>query len=368
MVHYHIVNESIGLGIFSSRITIPHYVKILESEDSMRPFYLRASRTYDGWLVCGVGWSLATIGSFFRYILYSHMYDRYKTRQSTPIDKLIFVSASIQHITNLGRMIFFTIMISKGVESGPWESEMNDIGQVLCYLTKFSITFELHYSCVGSLGISLFRILFIKHDDLVKNKIGERNLLFLILLGGVLLSFLMTMITFDNDYESLLMKNGQIPANQDILLALHEYKTAGGHSSPYFRYIYPRVINGMVMVGMTIAEMCIYIAFFHFVYRHDNSEWLAKILAKKSIQHRNKTNAITFFGQFCSFIFELSYWILFLLANLVGGKGFLWTSASFLRFISFGVMAAMDVLISNTLRTRFLRSLHNVWKAISKED
>ena len=368
MVHYRIVNESIALGIFSSRITIPHYVKILESEDSMRPFYLRASRIYDGWLVCGVGWSLATIGSFFRYILYSHIYEKYKTRQLTPIDKLIFISASIQHITNLGRMIFFTIMISQGVNSGPWESEMDDIGQALCYLTKFSITFELHYSCVGSLGISIFRILYIKHDDLVKYIVGEQTLLLLILVGGMLLSFFMTLITFDNDYEKLLMENGQIPANQDILMTLHEYKTSGGHSSPYFRYIYPRVINGIVMVVMSIAEMCIYIAFFHFVYRHDNSEWLGKILAKKSIQKRNKTNAITFFGQFCSFIFELSYWVLFLLANLLGGKGFLWASASFLRFISFGVMAAMDVLISNTLRTKFLRPFQTVWKATPKNE
>ena len=120
-------------------------------------------------------------------------------------------------------------------------------------------------------------------------------------------------------------------------------------------------------VKMTVIEICIYVSFFHFVYQHDNSEWLKKILDTKCIQKRNKTNAITFFGQFCSFLFELIYWILVLLAFVVGRKeGFLWASASFLRFISFSTMAAIDVLISNSLRPKLFESFRKLLNRLPK--
>ena len=68
-------------------------------------------------------------------------------------------------------------------------------------------------------------------------------------------------------YEKLIAENCQMPVNPNILLALDEYKIAGGYPSPYIHFIYPRVINGSIMVGMTVIEICIYIAFFHFVYQ-----------------------------------------------------------------------------------------------------
>ena len=352
MILHRIANDSINLGKIDNSIDTQLDFNILDANDSMRPFYLRAVGKRI-WLVCWVGWLLAIIGSYFRYILYAFIFNKYKTRQLTPIDVLIFVSASIQHMTNLARMIFYTAMISEGLKSDHWDWQMDETGFLLCSFLRFSLVFELYYSCVGSLGISIYRILYIKHNDFVKYVIGEWNLLLLVLIGGILLTFSMTLSTSMNDYEKLLTDNCHIPANPNILLVLDEYKMAGGYSSPYIRFIYPRVINGMIMVGMTVVEICIYVAFFHFVYQHDNSKSLEKILEKRCVHKRNKTNAITFFGQFCSFLFELTFWILLLLAFVVGRKeGILWASASFLRFISFSVIAAIDVLVSNSLRPK----------------
>ena len=263
-------------------------------------------------------------------------------------------------------MIFYTAMISEGLKSDHWDWQVDQIGFLLCSIFKFSASFELYYSCIGSLGISIYRILYIKHDGFVKYKFGERNLLFLILIGGILMTGLMTMFTSMNDYEKMLMENCHVPSNQDILLAIDEYKIAGGYPSPYIHFIYPRIFNGAIMVGSTCVELCIYVAFFYLVYQHDNSIWLEKILEKKCIKKRNRTNAITFFGQFCSFLFELSYWILNLLALLVGQKdGFLWASATFLRFISFSAMAAIDVFVSSSLRLRLFESIQKVYERVS---
>ena len=242
MILHRIVNNSINLGKIDYSINDQIDVNIIDENDSMRPFYLRAVGRYI-WFVCWVGWILAVIGSYFRYILYSFIFNKYKTRQLIPIDVLIFVSASIQHLTNLGRMIFYTIMISEGLKSDHWDWKVDEIGFLLCSFLRFSLFFELYYSCVGSLGISIYHILYIKHDDFVKYKVGEWNLLVLILIGGILLTALLTLMTFMNDYEKLLTENCHVPANHNILLALDEYKIAGGYPSPYIHFIYPRVIK-----------------------------------------------------------------------------------------------------------------------------
>ena len=73
MIHqFRIVNDSVNLGIVNSGISSKLLVNILDANDSMRPFYLRAVGKYV-WFVCGVGWMLAVIGSYFRYILYNFM-------------------------------------------------------------------------------------------------------------------------------------------------------------------------------------------------------------------------------------------------------------------------------------------------------
>ena len=121
MIHqFRIVNDSVNLGTGNSGINSQLLLNILDANDSMRPFYLRAVGKYV-LFVCGVGWMLAVIGSYFRYILYSFMFKKYRKHQLTPIDVLIFVSTSIQHLTNLMKMVFYTILIADGNNFEHWE-------------------------------------------------------------------------------------------------------------------------------------------------------------------------------------------------------------------------------------------------------
>lgn len=67
MILHRIANDSINLGKIDNSIDTQLDFNILDANDSMRPFYLRAVGKRI-WLVCWVGWLLAIIGSYFRYI------------------------------------------------------------------------------------------------------------------------------------------------------------------------------------------------------------------------------------------------------------------------------------------------------------
>ena len=179
---------------------------------------------------------------------------------------------------------------------------------------------------------------------------------------------ILTSTAFMNDYEQLILEHCNLPANREILIILDQYEQSRGNSSPYKHFIYPRLVNGVTMLLLTIVEIVIYFMFFRFMYRHNKSETLKKALDPKVIQQRNKTNAITFFGQFCSFLFEISIWILFVLTLLIGKEKlwWLWTTVSILRLLSLTVMAGIEVATSNSLRHIMYRHLRKLAKVFIK--
>ena len=189
-------------------------------------------------------------------------------------------------------------------------------------------------------------------------------LLIAILLGGLILTAALTLTTFMNDYEQLIAENCHIPANREILMLVDQYEQARGKSSPYKQFFYPRFVNGINMLLMTTIEIVIYFMFFRFLYRHNNKKTIRSSLDPQVIQKRNKRNAITFFGQFCSFLFEISVWILFVLTWVIGKEKlwWLWAIVSILRFLSFTIMAFIDVATSKSLRQVMFRHLRKFLK------
>ena len=100
---------------------------------------------------------------------------------------------------------------------------------------------------------------------------------------------------------------------------------------------------------MMTAEITIYVLFFHHVYRNDNGEGLRRLLEPSVIRRRNRTNAITFFAQFCSFVFEFSIGIV-IISAVMGGAPF--SAVYILKVISFTSMSIIEVVASNSLRQR----------------
>ena len=116
------------------------------------------------------------------------------------------------------------------------------------------------------------------------------------------------------------------------------------------------------MLLTTISEIVIYILLFRFMYLHDNTERLRALLEPQVIRKRNKNNAITFFGQFCSFLFEVSVWMIFTFAMLVGkGSVLLLALVSILRTIFFTCMTIVEVMTSSPLRSFLYEKLQRCW-------
>ena len=357
---YLVQNKTIVIGnVFPMQTRADIFsVYIIYGRDSMRPLILRYIPK-SSWILCGIAWLFILIASYFRYILYSHLYRKWKNKQLTSIDILILISSVVQHLANVGKILFFTILLSEGLSSEYWDWEMEARGLVLCGAFRITMGFEYYYSGIGSLGIAIFRVMYVKFDRMVKDVIGETNLLKIILYGGIGLTVILESSLLLNDYTQIQIRHCHTPANFNIFKILDEYEQSKGESSIYQYFIYPRIASGGIMLLVTISELSIYILLFRFMYLHDNNERLRRLLEPNVIRQRNKTNAVTFFGQFCSFLFEISIWILFIFAMLIGGNNSVGLLAVFsiLKTIAFSCMTIIEVMTSSSLRSKMSKNL-----------
>ena len=181
---YIIQNQTVGLGNLFHTHTMNKIfsVYITYGRDSMRPLVLR-SIPKSSWIMCGIAWLFILIASYFRYFLYSHLYCKYKNKQLTSIDILILISSIVQHLANVGRIAFFTVLLSEGFSSEYWDWKLETRGLVFCGTFRIIMAFEYYYSGIGSLGIAIFRVMYVKFDTMVKVVIGETKLLKIILCG-----------------------------------------------------------------------------------------------------------------------------------------------------------------------------------------
>ena len=345
MLH-HLENETIALGFADGQTQNIYdlFIRILEADLATRPGLLKRQKEIQ--LVgCGICWLLILIGSYFRYFLYTYLFEEHKIKESTPIDVLILVGSIVQHVGVVVLVLWGTMIVSTGTSleyiPEPW----------FCTFARLVIQFELGYSCIGSLGLSIYRILYIKCDQWVKYGIGEKNLLYVILCGGVALSGF-NVLLLNGIFTNLTQELGDVcmpHPNIQSLQILHAYEKSRENASIYAHWSDVRTILGSIMVLSTTAEITIYVIFFHHLYRHDNNERLSRLLAPNVIKRRNRMNAITFFGQFYSFAFEFTFWFIVICA--VNGD------APFgiivvLKVTSFTSMALVEVLTSHVLRPR----------------
>ena len=353
MSHY-LENESIAMG-FADGQTQNNYdvfIHILEADLVTRPgLRLQKELQTELQLVgCGICWLLLLIGSYFRYILYMYLIEKYKIKESKPIDVLILVVSITQHVRVVVLTLRVTMIVSTGTLleyiPGPW----------FCTFSRLVFQFEHSYSCIGSLVISIYRILYIKQDQWVKYSIGQKNLLCVILFGGVALSASVVLLL-----NTILANISQVFGDAwlcmvvpdiESLQILDAYEKSRGNASIYSYWSDVRTILGFILMSVTIAEITIYFIFFHHIYRHDNNQRLARLLEPNVIKLRNRMNAITFFGQFCSFVFEFTLGIIIICA--IKGYAPFWIVFS-LKGIIFSSMAMVEVLTSHSLRPRIFR-------------
>ena len=229
------------------------------------------------------------------------------------------------------------------------------------------IQFAFFYSYIGGFGIALYRILLIRKGNWVKNKFGQKNMISVILFGGIILgigllvipkiwfglvgSFGARKLQWDECLTTVHVRN--------ILEELDDYEQSQGNIFQYSTLQAYRIgwtIIGFNFLVITIAEVTIYGSFFHYMYKHDNNERLARLLEPATIKKRNQNNALTFFGQLCAFTFEFVL-AMFMLIFAGFSKQELrsWAVIFIVKDFSFTAMSAVEVLTSSILRPGIFR-------------
>ena len=155
----------------------------------------------------------------------------------------------------------------------------------------------------------------------------------------------MSIITFISDFglkdhyvssvKASIIKYNQNIKIVDISHNIRKYDIS--HAAHVFKNVYEEFPNGSIHIISV---------------KHDNNERLRRLLEINVIKRRNRRNAITFFGQFCSFAFEFSFGI----AILCAVKGHApWIAVFILKALSFTSMSIVEVLTSSSLRPRIFK-------------
>ena len=358
MIHS-IENVSILLGIEpdTDENSFYSWIHVLEAYDAIFPNVLQKPKPIQLLVLAIVAWLPLIIGTYFRFFFYEYVLQQYKNKELLPVNILALVVVLTDHLNRTSGAITRTLLLLNAesldrVAGGYW----------FCTAQILYTYFAFHYSIIGSLGVSIYRILLIKHTHFLKDVMGEKVMVNLILYGGILLSSVFTILVTSNDYYKLSINTCTMIPKLQVLEILDEYKQSRGHLSIMSYYITVVGVDGAVMAFMVILEIIIYVIFFHYMYTHDNSERLRRILEPKVIKGRNRQNGITFIGQCCSFVVELTGLLLLAAAFTIGSRDnkLPLIAIVFTRF-SFAIISMVEALTSDVLRKRLFKiDLYNI--------
>ena len=322
------------IDLFDPSIDLEDIEQVIEPVLWNLPNYLQI-------LISVTGWCLIVIGSYFRLIVYKHLFKEYNAKQLTSINVLTIVYCFIQHSAVLSYQIYETLVVSY---SGNLQ---NFAGYWFCNGVRFVFGYEMVYSIVGGFGMALYRILLIKYDQFIKYKIGENSLLWAILLSGLLFVLFVIIMFIVADDMGFMSENCIMSPGSEVLDILGNYQRSSGFLPTYFYWKQFRFFLILAMSSITLSEIAIYISFFYHLYKHDNSPSIRSLLEPKVIKSRNKKNALTFFSQFCTFVFEISFLMLMIFAALVSHNSKeKFVIAILLKKIAFASISTVEVLTS----------------------
>ena len=327
----------------------PSLFDILSSHNVLTPQFL--SMTRNGQLAIFVlGWINAIVFSYFRSIFYKYIFKQHRSKTITEVNILTTIVCVVQHLEIIGGLIHDTLLVTIGDD---WPDV---IPPLFCILNFKMKRFVWSYSVIGSLGIAIYRIMLIKCDLLVRDKIGTKRLMWIILVSEVVLvTLLIGVIPVYNPFLNPLKPACMYAFGQSSMKILDDYRQSLGHPALLDNDILIQLANGIIVLVLEAAEIVIYVTFFHHMYKHDNKEGLKKLLEVDEIKRRNKANAMSFFSLFCSFLVETVFCILMIMCIkfLTSDNGLLQASLQ-LRKYSLSVMAIVEVLTSSKLRSMII--------------
>ena len=292
------------------------------------------------------------IGSYYKYIMYSYVWTTNRQNRGwmhRPINILVVTSAVVHHFTHLWTAISHTMIFTYNEINNKKESMVDVMGNQFCQITYIIALYGLAYLIVGSFGISLYRVIYIKREQWIKQVVGEKRLL------GIVLAF---SLTFSGIWVGLFnmetikerafvnMCFGLSTLDAQIMI---DYDLSSG--SEILTTTVLRKIALIIGIGVQLTELGIFIWFFYTRYKKDNGR-IKKLLTQENIKDRNIKNVTTFVGQFYGFVVECAFVLITLICTHLGNDDYnhLQAFVSFAKFIDFGLLSAVEVYGSPALR------------------
>ena len=289
------------------------------------------------------------VGTYFKIILYKGIFTTNKQNRGwmhRPINLLIFVSAVIHHITHFIGGIHFILILTID------QPLQHLFGPSYCNLMTIIGIFGIFYLGIGSFGIALYRIMYIKFEQLVKYRIGEKNLLVCIISLSIGICILITYLFLIEPSSRRVAKNmcsGLSPRQDQILI---DFQLSTGAIA------LPTTILQKIALCTTLTfQMCefaIYVYFLIWRYKHDNGR-ISQFLDAKDTRKRNNNNIVTFMGQFYGFSIEVTFFLIVTLVTYFeilspALAHFIKAIAVVIYFLNFGVLSTVEVLTSKSLK------------------
>ena len=283
------------------------------------------------------------IGCYYKGITYTSIFGARKDNHGwlhRPINVLTLASAIIHQVTHVVSGVWFAICMMA-------ETPMGDqVGSEYCWAVYIVGVVGVVYLSFGSLGIAVYRLLYIRHENLVKYVVGEKRLLMIILALSLSFTGLVTFLFLVEDSNQRAGHNmctGLSVLEVDILM---KYEIIRGIYLPDTTY-WQKIATASALIAQVI-EFSIYVWFFYYQYMNTNGN-IAKYLRQDDVRNRNAKNVQTFIGQFYAFMVESSFLVfIILMQTLVADENNLYIRGIvlMLKIANFGALSAVEVLTS----------------------
>ena len=290
------------------------------------------------------------VGTYYKNIMYRCVFTTNSKNRGwmhRPINILIVTSAVVHHATHFWVGMVYAIMLMMDI------SMADAVSDRFCQITYIVGLYGLMYLSVGSFGITLYRMMYIKREHWIKNIIGEKRLLGVILTLSLFLCGMMVhLYNFETVNERPFLNTCFRSSSSDIQTMI-DYELSLG--SQIITTAVLRKSTNIVLICIQLIELSIYIWFFHTRYKQDNGK-IKHLLTQENIKDRNIQNVTTFVGQFYGFVVEYAFLFISLTCTYLGndGSNHLQAYVTVIKFADFGLLSAVEVYSSPVLR-RFMK-------------